>query len=94
VFSIISCSPIMYLWRMTQEKLINTQIKGGKWRWIGHTLMKPDHGVIEKRVLDWNPQSSRRSGHLKKTWQRTVEKEALFAGKRSKEVKSVTKKSN
>jgi hypothetical protein len=78
---------------MTQEKLINTQIKGGKWRWIGHTLMKPD-GVIEKRVLDWNSQSSRRSGHPKKAWQRTVEKEALFAGKRSKEVKSLTKKSN
>lgn len=66
------------------------QSKERKWRWIGYALRKP-YGATEKRVLDWNPQGNRRRGHPKKTLQRTVEEEALFAGKSWKEVKGLAK---
>ena len=43
------------LWRITQQKSIENQIKRRKWNWIGHTLRK-ETGAIEKTALDWNPQ--------------------------------------
>jgi hypothetical protein len=45
---------------------------GKKWHWIGHTLHKP-HGAIER--LDWNPQSTRKRGTPRTTWEGTKEKE-------------------
>ena len=43
------------LWRITQQKPIENQIKRRKWNWIGHTLYK-EVGAIEKTALDWNLQ--------------------------------------
>ena len=43
------------LWKVTGEIPIGNQIKQRKWRWIGHSLRKPD-GAIEKQALGWNPQ--------------------------------------
>jgi hypothetical protein len=40
---------------MAKEKPIIPQIKERKWKWIGHTLRK-DSQVIEREVLNWNPQ--------------------------------------
>jgi hypothetical protein len=65
---------------------IAIQIKGGKWRWIGHTIRKPTES-IEKLVLDWNPQGTGRCGRPKKTWKMTIEDEAIEAGKTWSEVK-------
>jgi hypothetical protein len=47
-----------------------------------------------KRVLAWNQQDNTKQDRPKKTWQRTVEEESLFARKSRKEVKSLAKKSN
>ena len=42
------------LWRITQQKPIENQLKRRKWNWIGHTLRK-EVGAIDKTALDWNP---------------------------------------
>ena len=55
------------LWRITQKKSIENQIKERKWNWIGHAL-REGTGAIEKTALDWNPQEYRRRGRPKKTW--------------------------
>jgi len=57
------------LWRITNQKSIENQIKR-KWNWIGHTLRKKT-GAIEKTALNWNPQGYRRRGRPKRTWRRT-----------------------
>ena len=44
------------LWRTIYKKLIENYIKRRKWDWIGYILCK-ETAVIEKIVLDWNPQS-------------------------------------
>jgi hypothetical protein len=38
------------LWRITQQKPIENQIKRRKWNWIGHTLRK-ETGAKEKTSL-------------------------------------------
>jgi hypothetical protein len=62
------------LWEKTGEKLIELQIKKRKWKWIGHTIRK-DQNSVERIVLDWNPQGTRKRGRPKKTWKRHREKE-------------------
>jgi hypothetical protein len=74
------------VWKTTNQQPIAIQIKRRKWRWIGHTLRKPN-ASIEK---DWNPQGARRRGRPKKTWKKTIEDEAMEAGKTGSEVKKVT----
>jgi hypothetical protein len=61
------------LWRITQQKPIENQIKRRKWNSIGHTLRK-EVGTIEKTALHWNPQGYRR-GRPRRTWRRTTEDE-------------------
>jgi hypothetical protein len=39
------------LWRITNHKPIEIQIKRRKWNWIGHTLRK-EAGAKEKIALD------------------------------------------
>jgi len=39
------------LWRISQQKSIENQIKRRKWNWTGHTLHK-ETGAIEKTALD------------------------------------------
>jgi len=60
------------LWRITQQKPIEDQIKRRKWNWIGHTLRK-EVGAIEKTVLNWNPQGYRRKSRPMRMWRRTIE---------------------
>jgi len=62
------------LWRITQQKTIESQIKRREWNWIGHTLRK-ETGAIEKTALDCNLQGYRRRGRSKRTWRRTIEDE-------------------
>jgi hypothetical protein len=74
------------LWRITQQKPIENQIKRRKWNWIGHSLRK-EVGAIEKTALDWNPQGYRRRGRSKRTWRRTIEDEIRGTGRSWNEVK-------
>jgi hypothetical protein len=68
------------LWRITQQKPIENQIKRRKWNWIGHTLHK-EAGAIEKTTLDWNSQGYRRRGRPKRIWRRTIEDEIRNTGR-------------
>jgi len=54
------------LWRITQQKPIEIQIKRRKWSWIGHAVRK-EAGAIEKTALGWYPQGYRRRGRPKRT---------------------------
>jgi hypothetical protein len=74
------------LWRITQQKPEENQIKRRKWNCIGHTLRK-EAGAIEKTPLDWNPQGCRRRGMPKITWRRTIENEIRSTGRSWKEIK-------
>jgi hypothetical protein len=73
-----------------RETEISIQIKRLKLTWIGHTLRKGNE-VIEREVLDWNPQGKRRRGRPKQTWRRSVHNEALEKGKRWSEVKRMAR---
>jgi hypothetical protein len=74
------------LWRITQQKPIENQVKRRKWNWIGHKLCK-EAGAIGKTTLDWNPQGYRRGGRPKRTWQRTIEDEIRSTGRSWNKVK-------
>jgi hypothetical protein len=76
------------LWRITQQKPIENQIKRRKLNWIGHTLRK-EVRAIEKTALDWNPQGYRRRGRPRRTWRRTIEDEIRGTGKSWNEVKGI-----
>ena len=41
------------------------QIKERKWRWIYHTLCKPQ-GAVERHALDWNTKGTRKRGRQRK----------------------------
>ena len=42
------------LWEKTRQTPVKEDITQRKWRWIGHTLRKPD-GCITRQALTWNP---------------------------------------
>jgi hypothetical protein len=46
----------------------------------GHTIRK-DPNAVERIVLDWNPQGTRKRGRPKKTWKRSIVEEAQREGK-------------
>jgi hypothetical protein len=63
------------LWRVTDQEVINLEIRKIKFKWIGHTLRK-EEGEIPKAALLWNPQGSRKRRRPKNSWRRSVIKEA------------------
>ena len=54
------------LWRITQQKPIENQIKRRKLNRIGHTFRR-EVGATEKTALNWNPQGYRRRGRPNRT---------------------------
>jgi hypothetical protein len=72
------------LWEKTGEKPTELQIKKRKWKWIGN---RKDQSAVERTVLDWNPQGTRKRGRPKKTWKRSVVEEAQRKGRTWREVK-------
>ena len=67
------------LWKMTKQLPIETEIKKRKWRWIGHTLMKPPN-TITRQAITWNPPRKRRRCRPRNTWQRDTGKETKEMG--------------
>ena len=59
------------LWEGTQQIRIEESIMRRKWKWIGHTLRKPENNIT-RCDLEWNPQGSRRRGRPKQSWTRSV----------------------
>ena len=43
------------LWGWTHQSRIEESIKRRTWKWIGHTLRKPEN-KITRSALEWNPQ--------------------------------------
>ena len=62
------------IWRRADQVLLDTQIKERKWRWIGHTLRKPENNIA-RQAMTWNPQGKRKQGRPKNTWRRDVMKD-------------------
>jgi len=54
------------LWRITQQKPKENQMKRRKLNWIRHTLCK-EIRATEKTALEWNSQGYRKRGRLKRT---------------------------
>ena len=48
------------LWERTQQIHIEEGIMRRKWKWIRHTLPKPENNIT-RCALEWNPQGSRRT---------------------------------
>lgn len=59
------------LWRITDQKNINNEIKKRKYGWLEHSLRK-EYEEIPHAVLEWNPQGSRRRGRQRTSWRRSV----------------------
>ena len=62
------------LWERTQQSRIEESIERRKWKWIGHTLRKPENNIT-RSAREWNPQGSRRRGRPKQSWRRSVKDE-------------------
>ena len=59
------------LWGRTHQSRIEESIKRRKWKWIGHTLRKPENNITCS-ALEWNPQGFRRRGCPRQSWRRSV----------------------
>ena len=78
------------LWSQTEIKPIELVVKQRKWRWIGHTLRKPNTNIA-KEALEWNPQGKRKRGRPTTTWRRSVMAEARQLNKTWSELKEESK---
>ena len=78
------------LWSQTEIKPIELVVKQRKWRWIGHTLRKPNTNIA-KEALEWNPQGKRKRGRSATTWRRSVMAEARQLNKTWSELKEESK---
>jgi hypothetical protein len=59
------------VWRRTNHEPINIIFKRRKWKWIGHTLRKPQDDIT-KQALEWNPAGKRRRVRPRQTWQQSI----------------------
>ncbi|XP_056017339.1 uncharacterized protein LOC130053791 [Ostrea edulis] len=62
------------LWKRTKQEPIEITIRTRRWKWIGHTLRKPNTSIT-KQALEWNPQGKRKRGRPKNTWRRGINAE-------------------
>ena len=60
------------LWARTHQQPVIDSILQKKWRWIGHTLRRPQPNIA-RHALDWNPQGTRRRGRPTNSWRRTLD---------------------
>ena len=67
------------LWTKTNQLPVETEIQRRKWRWISHTLRKPQASITRK-ALTWNPQVRRKRGRPRNTWRRDMESEVNKMG--------------
>jgi hypothetical protein len=53
---------------------VGKMIKCRRWRWLGHTLRKPQNDNC-RVALTWTPEGKRKRGRPKTTWHRSAEAE-------------------
>jgi hypothetical protein len=68
------------LWKQTNEIKITEQITRRKWNWISHAVCK--EMAIEKEAMD---KGQRKRERPKRSWERTIQEEALAAGNKRAE---------
>src|ERR1700729_2445791 len=73
-----------------KEEAMEQQIMNRKWRWIGHTLRKPDSSIT-RQALSWNPQGKRKQGRPKNTRRLETMKVLNCIGLTWKEIESKSK---
>lgn len=62
------------LWERTHQSCMEESIKRRKWKWIGHTLRKPENNITRSAV-EWNPLGFRRRVHPMRSWRQSVQDE-------------------
>ena len=67
------------LWMKTQQLPAADEIGRRRWRWIGHTLRKPESNTT-RQALTWNPQGKRNRGRPKNTWRRDLQADTKRLG--------------
>ena len=78
------------VWERTTHIPIEQEIRKRRWRWIGHTLRKPNTNLT-RQALTWNPQGARQRGRPKNTWRREVEKDVKRIGKNWKSLEMIAR---
>ena len=73
---VISNDDILKKTNMTR---ISDEVKGRRWKWIGHVLRMDDNCHC-MTALTWAPEGRRKVGRPKTTWRRTVEREMKLLG--------------
>ena len=74
------------VWERAQHVPVDKEIGRRRWKWIGHTLRKPESNIARK-ALDWNPQGKRHRGRPKESWRRVMDRDLTRTGKTWNEVK-------
>ncbi|CAG9129638.1 unnamed protein product [Plutella xylostella] len=68
------------LWRLTNQRRIDSEIRPKKWSWIGHTLRRSEDHPPKIALTKWAASGKRKRGRPKTTWRRTVVQEAAALG--------------
>ena len=74
------------VWERAQHVPVDKEIGRRRWKWIGHTLRKPESNIARK-ALDWNPQGKRHRGRPRESWRRVMDRDLTRTGKTWNEVK-------
>ncbi|XP_048483455.1 uncharacterized protein LOC125489910 [Plutella xylostella] len=78
------------LWRLTNQRRIDSEIRLKKWSWIGHTLRRSEDHPPKIALTKWAASGKRKRGRPKTTWRRTVVQEAAALGMSWHEVEGMT----
>ena len=62
------------LYYRTETCAVGEMIRNRRWRWIGHTLRKPQNDN-SRVALTWTPEGRRKRGRPRTTWRRSAEAE-------------------
>lgn len=58
--------------KKTKQISVNPEVKKRCWRWIGHTLLKPDNNITMK-FFHWNQLNKINGGRYENKWIRAIE---------------------
>lgn len=78
------------LWERTNQTPIIKEIKRRKWRWLGHTLRKPNNDIT-KQATEFTIKGSRKQGRPAMTWKRQIAQECNESNLKWGEVKRIAK---
>ena len=76
------------VWERTEQEEIQTEVGRRRWRWIGHTLRRPNSNIT-KKALEWNPQGCRSRGRPRGTWRRVIDEDMERSGYSWQRIKTI-----